>query len=415
MEVLFPRCAGLDVHKKVVVACVRTVEGSAVRCTVRSFGTTTPALLSLSEFLSEHEVTHVALEATGMYWKPVWHVLQGHFELVLANAAHIKNVPGRKSDVNDATWIADLLAHGLIRSSFVPPPEIQDLRALTRTRKQLVREIAQHTLRIQKTLEDANLKLDNVVTDILGLTGRRILQALVAGETDPEKLSNLACGSLVTKRAALKEALVGQVRPCHRFLLGQHLRLIDELSRSLAALDQEVGDRLRPFEQAAQQLQTIPGVGKVVAQVLVAEIGVDMSRFPDAGHLRSWAGLCPRLDQSAGKHRSTRMRKGAPWLKTTLMQAAWCAVRTKGCYLRALYGRLKARRGSKKAIGAVAASMLTAVYYMLRDGVTYRELGETFFDRRDPHKAVARLVRRLEQLAPVKVHLETLADSACSA
>jgi transposase len=413
--VLFPRCAGLYVHKKVVVACVRIVEESKVRCIVRSFDTTTPSLLLLSEFLSDHEVTHVALEATGMYWKPVWHVLSGHFELVLANAAHIKNVPGRKSDVNDATWIAELLAHGLIRSSFVPPPEIQDLRALTRTRKQLVREIAQHTLRIQKTLEDANLKLDNVVTDILGMTGRRILEALVRGESDPETLSNLACGSLKKARAALQEALVGHIRPCHRFLLGQHLRLIDDLSLSLKAIDQEVGDRLRPFEQAAALLETIPGVGKVVAQVILAEVGVDMSRFPDAGHLRSWAGLCPRLDQSAGKRRCTRMRKGAPWLKTTLIQAAWCAVRTKGCYLRALYGRLKGKRGSKKAIGAVAASMMTAVYYMLRDGLPYNELGQEFFDRRDTHKTVVRLVRRLEQLANVKVRLEAVTDAPCAA
>lgn len=397
MEILYPRCAGLDVHKDVVVARVRCVSEPRVEET-RSFATTTAALVELQEWLTGHGVTHVAMEATGVYWKPVWHLLEEHVELVLANAQHIRNVPGRKTDVNDAAWIADLLAHGLIRSSFVPPAPIQALRDLTRTRKQLVREIAQHTLRIQKTLEDANLKLGSVLSSIVGASGRAILTALIAGQSDPERLADLAQGTARRKRAALIEALRGRVTPHHRRLLKLHLELIGALERALEAVDADVGKLLAPIRQSARLLTTMPGVNDLTAHVVLAEIGADMARFPTAGHLLSWATLCPRNDESAGKRRSTRTRKGSPWLKTALVTAAWAAVRVKGSYLQAQFLRLRARRGAKKAILAVAASMLTAIWHMLKNGVEYHDLGADHFARRDRTKAILRLVHRLNDL-----------------
>ena len=397
MQVLYPRCAGLDVHKDMVMARVRCVSEPA-HDEVRSFDTTTSALLELGDWLAEYGVTHVAMEATGVYWKPIWHMLEERFELILANAQHIKNVPGRKTDVNDAGWIADLLAHGLIRSSFVPPAPIQELRDLTRTRKQLVREISQHSLRIQKTLEDANLKLGSVLSDVLGKSGRAILAALVEGETDPQKLADLAQGNARKKRSELVEALRGRVRPHHRELLRIHLNLVDALHQALADVDARVGKTLAPIKDSAHLLTSLPGVSELTAQVMVAEIGVDMGRFATSAHLISWAGLCPRNDESAGKRRSTRVRKGAPWLKTALVTAAWSAVRVKGSYLQAQFLRLKARRGAKKAILAVAASMLTAAYHMLKNGVEYQDLGADHFSRRDRSKAIQRLVRRLNDL-----------------
>lgn len=397
MEILYPRCAGLDVHKDMVVARVRCVSEPRVEET-RSFATTTAALVELQEWLTAHGVTHVAMEATGVYWKPVWHLLEEHLELVLANAQHIRNVPGRKTDVNDAAWIADLLAHGLIRSSFVPPAPIQALRDLTRTRKQLVREIAQHTLRIQKTLEDANLKLGSVLSSILGASGRAILTALIAGQSDPERLADLAQGTARRKRAALIEALRGRITPHHRRLLKLHLELIGALERALEAVDADVGKLLAPIRQSARLLTTMPGVNDLTAHVVLAEIGADMARFPSPGHLLSWATLCPRNDESAGKRRSTRTRKGSPWLKTALVTAAWAAVRVKGSYLQAQFLRLRARRGAKKAILAVAASMLTAIWHMLKNGVEYHDLGADHFARRDRTKAILRLVSRLNDL-----------------
>lgn len=397
MEILYPRCAGLDVHKDVVVARVRCVSEPRVEET-RSFATTTAALVELQEWLTGHGVTHVAMEATGVYWKPVWHLLEEHVELVLANAQHIRNVPGRKTDVNDAAWIADLLAHGLIRSSFVPPAPIQALRDLTRTRKQLVREIAQHTLRIQKTLEDANLKLGSVLSSIVGVSGRAILTALIAGQSDPERLADLAQGTARRKRAALIEALRGRITPHHRRLLKLHLELIGALERALEAVDADVGKLLAPIRQSARLLTTVPGVSDLTAHVVLAEIGADMARFPTPAQLLSWATLCPRNDESAGKRRSTRTRKGSPWLKTALVTAAWAAVRVKGSYLQAQFLRLRARRGAKKAILAVAASMLTAIWHMLKNGVEYHDLGADHFARRDRTKAILRLVHRLNDL-----------------
>jgi transposase len=407
MEVLYPRCAGLDVHKQTVVACVRCVSSASAH-EVRSFATTTRELLELADWLDSHGCTHVAMEATGVYWKPVWHLLEGRFELVLANAQHIRNVPGRKTDVNDAMWIAELLAHGLIRSSFVPPAPIQELRDLTRTRKQLVREISQHSLRIQKVLEDANLKVASVLSDVLGLSGRAMLTAIIDGEDNPEHLADLARGTARKKRSELVEALRGHVTPHHRDLLKLHLGIIAALKSALEQVDASVGKALAPISYAAGLLKTMPGVSDIVAHVVLAEIGADMSRFPTAGHLVSWAGLCPRNDESAGKRRSTRVRKSGTWLKTTLVTAAWAAVRKKDSYLRAQFLRLKARRGPKKAILAVAASMLTAAYYMLRNRVEYCDLGPHHFERRDKSKAVARLVRRLQDLG---CHVE-LKDAA---
>jgi len=338
------------------------------------------------------------MESTGVYWKPIGHVLEGSFALVLANARHIRNIPGRKSDVNDATWIADLLAHGLIRGSFVPPAPVQELRDLTRTRKQLVREITQHTLRMQKTLENANLKLTGLLSDLLGVSGRAILQALVAGETEPERLADLVHGRVKASRADLVAALHGRVTAHHRFLLQLHLAQVDALERAVREVEARLGAALAPFRTALDRLITMPGVSETVARVLVAEIGFDMTRFPTAGHLVSWAGLCPRLDESAGKRLSTRTRPSNPWLKTTLVQAAWAATRTKDGYLRAQFLRLKSRRGPKKAILAVASSMLTAAYHMLRDDVDYRDLGADHFDRRDKTKLAHRLVQRLHEL-----------------
>jgi transposase len=402
MDVLYERCAGLDVHKDTVVACARiSGPGGESKREVRTFATTTRGLLELSDWMTEHGCTHVAMEATGVYWKPVWHVLEGAFELVLANAAHIRNVPGRKTDINDATWIADLLAHGLIRGSFVPPAAIQHVRDLTRTRKQLVREVAQHTQRIQKTLEDANIKLTGTISDVLGLTGRAILDALVAGESDPERLADLADRRIKAPRIKLVETLRGRVTEHHRFLLKLHLGQVDALRAAIAEVDEQLGKALGEATAMAKLLTTMPGVGELVAQVVVGEIGTDMGRFPSAAHLVSWAGLCPRSDESAGKRRNTRVRHGAPWLKTTLVQAAWSAAAKKNSYHRAQFQRLKARRGPKKAIVAVAASMLTAAYHMLRDGTAFHDLGPDHFDRQDRGKVAQRLTRRLEQLGYV--------------
>jgi transposase len=397
MQVLYPRCAGLDVHKDTVVACVRCVSTPEHHET-RRFATTTIGLLALGEWLGSHNCTHVAMEATGVYWRPVWHLLEGQFELVLANAQHIKNVPGRKTDVSDAMWIADLLAHGLIRSSFVPPTPIQEMRDLTRTRKQLVREIAQHSLRIQKVLEDANIKLGSVLSDVLGASGQAMLAAIVAGESDPEKLARLAQGTARRKHGELVEALRGRITPHHRTMIKLHLDLVAALRQALSEIDAALGKTLTPIKERARLLTTMPGISDLVAQVVVAEIGVDMTRFPNPAHLISWAGLCPRNDESAGKRRSTRVRKSGTWLKTTLVTAAWAAVRVKTSYLHSQFLRLKARRGAKKAILAVAASMLTAVYYMLRDGLEYRDLGPQHLDQRQRNNAIKRLIRRLQDL-----------------
>lgn len=398
METLHERCAGLDVHKETVVACVRIASGRSAQRTVKTFATTTSDLLQLHDWLQAEGVTHVAMEATGVYWKPVWHLLEDSFQLVLANASHIKAVPGRKTDVNDATWIADLLSHGLIRASFVPPTPIQELRDLTRARKQLVQERTRHVQRIQKVLEDANLKIDNFITDLLGKSGRAILDALVEGYTSPEVLVSLTTGRLKASRAELLQALRGRVTRHHRFMLKVHLRQVDQIDRSIQELEAQARDAVAPFRHRVDQLTAIPGISETAACVLLAEIGTDMSVFPSAGHLLSWAGMCPRNDESAGKRRSRRSRHGAPWLKATLVQIAWPATRCKGSYFRALFHRLKARRGPKKAIVAVAASILTTAYHLLRDGSVYEDLGAGHFDALNRDRTAKSLVRRLQAL-----------------
>ena len=399
MEVLYPHCVGLDVHKETVVACVRHMVAGKISTATRTFKTTTEELMSLSDWLAGEGATHIAMEATGVYWKPVWHILSdGDFQLLLANAAHVKNVPGRKTDVNDAAWLADLLAHGLIKASFVPDEPTQQLRDLLRTRKQLVRERSSHTQRVQKTLEDANIKLDSVVTDILGLSGRRILEALVAGQTMPQALASLAHRRIHASSEELEAALRGRVRAHHRFLIKLHLDQIDALTAAIARIDKEVSANVEPFRAAIELLSAIPGFSPLAAQVVVSEIGLDMSRFPSAKQLISWAGLCPGNDQSAGKRRTTRMKKGAPWLKTVLVQAAWAASRTKGSYFQAQFHRIRSRRGAKKAVCAVAASLLTTAYHMLKNGTTYQDLGPNHFDPSTQQKHALRLVQRLQKL-----------------
>lgn len=407
MQLLYARCAGLDVHTRQVVACVRIVDAPAVSYHRRTVATTTRGLLELADWLAAHGVTAVAMEATGVYWKPVWHILEGQATLILANAQHVRHVPGRKSDVTDAQWLADLLAVGLLKSSFVPPAPVQALRDLTRTRKQLVREIGRHTQRLQKTLEDANIKLTETISDLRGRSGRAILRALIAGETDPEQLAALTRG-LKASRAQLVEALHGRVTAHHRFMLQLHLTQIEALEQGLTTLEQRVHTALDPFRAAHRLLMTMPGISETVAAVILAEIGDDVRPFPSAAHLVSWAGLAPRLDESAGRRRSTRTRASALWLKTTLMQAAWGAARTKKSYFYAQFARLKTRRGPKKAIVAVAASMLTAAYYMLRDGVEFHDLGPEYFTQRDKEQITKRLLRRLRDLG-VEVEVKNAA------
>jgi len=399
MEVLYARCAGLDVHQKTVVACVR-IHGPDGRAQseTRTFGTDTGALLELAAWLEASGCTHAVMEATGVYWKPVWHILEESCALVLANAHYVRNVPGRKTDVSDAAWLADLLAHGLVRSSFVPERPTQELRDLTRTRKQLVRQRAQHVNRLHKVLEDANLKIGSYITDITGITGRAILAALIAGETNPAKLAQLRNPRLKASIEELEKALRGKVTPHHRFLLQMHLDQIDAADRSIELLDSQIREQTAPLAEEVRLLENIPGMSRTSACVVLAEIGPDMSRFPSHRHLVSFGGLCPGLNQSAGKSRSSKLKKGSNWLKTVMVNCAWAAARSKETYARAQFHRLKTRRGAKKAVVAVAASMLTAIYFVLRDRVPYKDLGVTYFDRRDQTKIANRLRRRLESL-----------------
>jgi transposase len=399
MEVVHAHCAGLDVHKDTVVACVRHMTDGKVTTTIKSFNTATQELLALSDWLSAENATHIAMEATGVYWKPVWNILSdGEFELVLGNAAHIKNVPGRKTDVKDAAWLADLMAHGLVSSSFVPDQTTQEMRDLLRTRKQLVRERTSHTQRIQKTLECANIKLDSVVSNVVGVSGRRMLEALIAGQTDPKELAAMAHGRLQATPADLEAALRGRVTAHHRFMLRLHLDQIDSFDEAIARIDKEVKDNDKNFRAAVELLKSIPGIGSLAAEVIVSEIGIEMNRFATAGNLVSWAGLCPKNDESAGKRRSNRLKAGAPWLKTTLVQCAWAAARSKGTYLHAQYVRIRARRGNQKAICAVAASILTTVYHMLKDGTFYEDPGPDYFDKRNKDQQANKLVNRLQNL-----------------
>jgi transposase len=398
MHVIHPRCAALDLGKDVLVAGVRLQDAGGVQRECRTYRTTGRQLLELSSWLVSLGVTHIVMEATGSYWKSVWHVLEGQFDLMLANPAQIRNLPGRKSDVNDATWMADLLAHGLIRGSFVPPAAIDALRELTRTRKQFVREITRHTQRIQKILDIASLKLTGTISDVLGVSGRAIVKSLIAGETNPERLADLVHPRVKVKREVLVEALHGRLTAQQRRLLAMHLNLIETIEASIEQLDRDIEKAVDPFRDIVDWLMQIPGLSDIGVPALLGEIGVDMTKFKTHKHLISWARICPRLDESAGKVHSRRTQKGAVWIKTLLIQAAWAAIKTKDSYLRAQFLRLRARRGAKKAIVAVAASILTAVYYVIRDRTPYRDLGIQYFTHHDRSHIARRLVARLQNL-----------------
>jgi transposase len=406
METLYLRCAGIDVHKRNVVVCARTPDGSGQpREAVRTFATMTANLLALADWLADLGVTHVAMESTGVYWKPVFHLLEGRFTVILVNAQHIKQVPGRKTDVKDCQWIAQLLQHGLLKASFVPPEPIRELRDLTRQRTQLIGERASAANRIQKVLEDANIKLAGVATDVLGVSGRDMLEALIAGETDPVKLAELARKRLREKIPALRLALHGHVTAHHRFLLRLHLDHITHLEELIGRLGVHIEEALAPFAEAVQRLQTIPGISQRTAETVVAEVGPDGGPFATAEHLASWAGMCPGNDESAGKRRSGRSTKGNRWLKRILVQAAWAASHTKDTYLAAQYRRLAKRRGRKKALVAVGHTLLVIIYHVLKRGTSYAELGADYLDRLEPDRLTRQLVNRLEKLGH-KVTLE---------
>jgi transposase len=397
MEVLYPRCAGLDVHEEFVVACARIAEGRTVQRELAEFGTSTRELLRLQEWLLERQVTHVAMESTGVYWKPVWHILYGYFHLTLGNAKQIKNVPGRKSDKKDAEWIADLHAHGLIRPSFVPPAPIQELRDLTRTRRQMLGEHARHVQRIQKVLEDANIKLTCVLSDIMGVSGRKMLSALVEGERNAERMAGLADRRVKAPRSKIVESLEGQVTEHHRFMLSLHLRQIEGIESAVAMLEMRIEKALDPFRRHVELLCTIPGVKGTAAASIIAEIGADMSVFPSADHLVSWAAISPGLNETGKKRKGGRTKK-ARWLKGTITQCAWAASHQRDCYLSARFHRIKSRRGKPKAVLAVANTMLRAIYHMLKNDVPYQDLGPDFFDRENRDRTVRRLTKRLSNL-----------------
>ena len=423
MEIVHERAAGLDVHKDSVVACVRRASGGKTTRECRSFDTTTAGLEALRDWLASHECTLVAMEATGVYWMPVWKILvEGRFALIVANARHIKAVPGRKTDMNDATWIADLAAFGLIKASFVPEEDFHELRTLMRTRKQLVREQTSHVQRIQKTLTEANIRLDSVISDIMGFSGRRMIEAMIAGMSDPSKLAALGGRGLKATAKELHDALHGRLTEHRRFILRLHLKQYDAVDDTIRLLDRETEARVSRMDaenEAAKAklsemialLVTIPGVSRLSALTILSEIGVDMSRFPTAGHLVAWVGLCAGQNESAGKRKNSRLRKGCPWLKTMLVQCAWAAKRAKNSYYKAQFFRLQARRGPQKAICAVAASILTAIYHILNDGVPHQDLGVDYFDKRKPEAKVKRLVGQIAKLG-YEVTLQPITKAA---
>ena len=441
MQIVHTHCAGLDVHKKTVVACVRLVQADGtISRHIRTFGTTTSDLLNLAAWLLSLDVTHVAMESTGEFWKPLYNLLESSFRLLLVNAAHSKHVPGRKTDVNDAEWIAELLAHGLMRPSFVPPPPQRALRDLTRQRTHLIRERGSEVNRMQKVLEWANIKLASVVTDISGVSARAMLEAVVGGQTDVTVLAELAKGRLRSKRAELEQALRGTLQPHHAFMLTQHLALIDTLDEQIVAFDERIreaieatrppsgpaGERQGDEQPATQEqpsgapdgawaaqaiLDAIPGIGERTAEMILAELGTDMRRFPSKGHVSSWAGLSPGQHESAGKRKASRIRDGNKYLRATLVQAAWAAVRKRGTFLSAYFGRLSARRGKQKAIVAVAHKILVLIYTLLKTGQLYEERGAATLDEKQKERIVHRLENRIAKLG-YKVHLEPIDAAA---
>ena len=394
MDITYQRCCGMDVHKKSVVACIITPEFQSTR----TLSTMTAGLLEMSDWLAEHRVTHVAMESTGVYWKPVYNLLEDDFEVMVVNARHVKNVPGRKTDVKDAEWIASLLRHGLLRGSFIPDRPQRELRELVRYRRSIIEERSRVINRIQKVLEGGNVKLASVATDVLGVSGRAMLDAMVTGVNDPEQLAQLAKGRLRTKQQALEQALTSLMSDHQRMMLRSQLSHLDFLDAQIDGLSREVSDRMVPLEEQMGLLGEIPGVGRRVAEEVLAEIGTDMSRFPSASHLASWAGLCPGNNESAGKRRSGRTRHGNNWLVKALVQAAWSAARSKDTYPSAQYRRLATRRGAKRAIIALAHSLVVTIYHMIRHGTRYADLGGNYFDTRAHHYTVNSAVRRVERL-----------------
>jgi transposase len=410
MEVVLERCAALDIGKKLVVAAVRTpAERGGRRQLVRSFGTVNSQLIALGAWLRDEGVTDVAMEATGVYWKPIWYALEGDFELMLVNARQVKKVPGRKTDVKDAEWLAQLLECGLLSGSFVPPPVIRELRDLTRYRTRLVQDGARETLRVQKVLEDAGIKLSSVATETLGVSGRAMIEALIAGERDPEVLADLAQRRLRKKIPQLREALVGRFTAHHALMLRSHLDHLDFLAGAIRGLDDRVDEAMAPFAEARDRLVTIPGVGRRTAEVIIAEIGADMGQFPTSGHLASWAGVCPGNNESAGKRLSGTTRKGDRWLRAALTECAWAAHFTTDTYLGAQFWHIARRRGQKKAAIAVAHTILVIVWHLLSDpSLVYQDLGSDHLAHRvDPQRKKQSLIRQLEALG-LKVHVEPL-------
>jgi len=412
MRIVYKRCCGLDVHKKVIVACLLLLEPDGeLRQEFRKFGTMTQDLLELLDWLQQAGCTHVAMESTGVYWKPIYNILEGHLEVVVVNAQHLKGVPGRKTDVLDAEWLAECFQLGLLKASFIPPAPVRELRDLTRYRTSLIRERARTANRLQKVLEDANIKLAGVVTDIQGVSAWAMLQAIVSGTTDPEALADLAKGLLRKKREQLVTALSGRVKPHHRFLIAEHLSQIEYLEEAIQRIGAEVAQRLRPFEVEVKRLDSIPGISRQIAEVMLAEIGWDMSRFPTDKNLASWAGMCPGNNESAGKRRNGKTRKGSRWLRHALIEAAHGAARTKNKYLKAQYHRIAAHRGKKKALVAVGHSILIISYHLLTRGQEYTDLGANYFDERDRNAVQRRCVKRLEKLG-FKVALQPTAIAA---
>jgi transposase len=399
MQVLYPCCCGLDIHKKFVVACVliTAADGSVVK-EIRTFSTMTPALLALLDWLMGLGCTRVAMESTGAYWRPIYNLLEGQLGLLVANAVHMKAVPGRKTDVNDAEWIADLLRHGLLRPSYIPTPAQRHLRDLTRYRTHLVEERARLTNRLQVVLEDANIKLASVVTDVRGVSARLMLEALIRGETDSTLLTELARGRLRSQRESLAQALVGRFTAHHAFMIAEQLSHLDYLEETMARITTEIEQRLQNEQQALELLDTVPGISHRAAEILIAELGTDLSRFPSAKQLASWAGMCPGQRESGGKRLSGKTRKGNQALRQVLIQIAHVAAKTKGTYLAAQYRRIAARRGKKRALVALAHTVLVIVYHILTKGEPYRDLGENYFDERDRRHLESRLVARLERL-----------------
>jgi len=408
MQTIVERGCGLDVHQATVVACLLIVrKNGTVHKQVRSFGTTTRELVSLREWLLAEGCTHAAMESTGVYWKPVYAVLEGALEIVVANAYHVKNVPGRKTDVKDAEWLADLLGHGLLRSSFVPPKPIRELRDLTRYRRKLVEAQTAERNRLLKVLESANIKLASVATDVFGVSGRLMLRALIEGVATPEEMSELAKGTLRRKIARLQPALEGNLEPHHRFLLKLQLQRVEAAERDLATLQERIQQKLEPYAAQSALLDEIPGVDRGLAAVIIAELGVDMTVFQSVSHLASWAGVCPGNNESAGKRRNSRVTKGNLYLKSALIEAANAAARAKGTYLRDKFYRLKARRGYKRAALAIAHKILVAVHHMLLHNVSYKDLGDLYLDKLNKHHLTRNLVHRLERLGfEVTLHLK---------